>query len=166
MDLIKATVGEGGFAFITGIAEAIFLVSFLILAIRKSSSLAKIPIFIGVLFIGIWLTWQLKIPEEKIHILEFAILGWFACRDLIKADKKIKSIIFVLVFILTVGILDEAFQAILPYRVFDWRDIAFNSVGGLWGIGLYLVSSRVQKTEGRRQRTEGRKRRLKDESGY
>jgi len=88
----------------------------------------------------LWLAWQIKIPEEKIHLLEFAVLGWFASRDLIATNKKTKGIILALLFTITIGILDEVFQGILPYRYFQWCDIGFNSAGGLWGIGLYLLS--------------------------
>ena len=140
MDFIKTAVGEQGFVFLIGVVGAAFLVGFLILIIRRSSNLFKIVIFIAILIGGMWLTWQLKIPEEKIHFLEFAVLGWFASRDLIKADKKIKGIIFALVFTLMIGILDEIFQGVLPYRYFQWCDIGFNSVGGIWGIALYLLS--------------------------
>jgi len=140
MDFIKVAVGEGGFILLIGAVGAVFLVSFLILIIRKRPSFLRFSIFIVVLIIGIWLVWQLKIPEEKIHFLEFAVLGWFASRDLIKPGRKLKGIIFALTFTLAVGVLDEVFQGILPYRYFQWCDIGFNSVGGIWGIALYLLS--------------------------
>jgi len=140
MDFVKATIGEKGFVTLIGIIGVFFLLSFLILIVKKNPSFLKLPIFIVALIAGIWLVWQLKIPEEKIHILEFAVLGWFVSRDLIKAGKKVKGIIFALAFTIVVGILDEAFQTILPYRVYDSRDIIFNCLGGTWGIILYLLS--------------------------
>jgi len=141
MDFVKATVGEEAFVFLVGVTGAIFLVGFLTLIIKRKSGFAKSSIFISVLIIGVWLAWQLKIPEEKIHILEFAVLGWFAGRDLIKTDKKAKGISFALIFTLMVGILDEVFQGILPYRYFQWCDIGFNSAGGIWGIILYSLTT-------------------------
>jgi len=123
-----------------GIIGIIFLLSFLILVVKNSSSIVRISIFTIVLIAGLWLAWQLKIPEEKIHILEFAVLGWFASRDLIITNKKAKGIVLALLFTITIGVLDEIFQGILPYRYFQWCDIAFNSTGGLWGVVLYLLS--------------------------
>jgi len=140
MDFIKAAVGEGGFILLIGAVGTVFLVSFLILIIRKRPSFLEFSIFIIVLITGMWFCWQLKIPEEKIHLLEFAVLGWLASRDLIKPGQKVKGVIFALAFAFTVGILDEVFQGILPYRYFQWCDIGFNSAGGLWGITLYLLS--------------------------
>ena len=119
----------------------IFALSFLIsVAIKKRTIFLNILLFGIVLTIGMVLAWQIKIPEERIHILEYAILGWFAGRDLIKTNKKIKGAILACIFCTIVGILDEIFQAILPYRVYDLRDIVFNSLGGAWGLILYLLS--------------------------
>jgi VanZ family protein len=102
-------------------------------------------LIITVTVIGLSLTWQLKIPEEKVHILEYAILGWFASRDLIKADRKLKGFIIVLFFTFMVGVFDELFQKILPYRFFQWSDIELNSLGGIWGISLFTL---YRKREG------------------
>jgi len=140
MDFVKTAIGEQGFVLLIGAVGIAFLFSFLILIIRKGSSFLKFPIFIIVLIAGVWLAWQLKIPEEKIHLLEFAVLGWLASRDLIKPGRKVKGIVFALAFTFTVGILDEVFQGILPYRYFQWCDISFNCAGGLWGVILYLLS--------------------------
>lgn len=140
MDFVKATVGEEGFVFLLGVTGAVFLISFLTLIVKRKSGLVKSSIFLLVLITGAWLAWQLKIPEEKIHLLEFAILGWFVSRDLIKPGRKVKGAIFALVFTLAVGIVDEIFQGVLPYRYFQWCDIGFNSAGGLWGVTLYLLS--------------------------
>jgi len=140
MDFVKAIIGEQGFVFLIGAVGVVFLLSFLILIIKKGSSFIKILIVIVVLIVGMWLTWQLKITEEKIHILEFALLGWLASRDLVKSNRKVRGIILALAFTITVGILDEVFQGILPYRYFQWSDIGLNSAGGFWGIGLYLLS--------------------------
>jgi glycopeptide antibiotics resistance protein len=37
-------------------------------------------------------------------------------------------------FVLAVGYLDEILQGIHPERVFDYRDIALNTYGGLLGL--------------------------------
>lgn len=122
---------------------AIFVISalsFLIFIIRKGPNFIKIIVFITVLAIGIVLAWQIKIPIEKIHILEYGILGWFVGRDLVKTNTKFRAAILTYVFCTSVGILDELLQAILPYRIYDLRDIIFNSLGGAWGLILYLLS--------------------------
>jgi len=139
-DFAKANLTEKGFTVLLGAIFVISALSFLIFIIRKSPSFIKIIIFITVLTIGIVLAWQIKISIEKIHILEYGILGWFAGRDLIKTNKKIKGVILACIFCTIVGILDEIFQAILPYRVYEIRDIMLNTLGGTWGLILYLLS--------------------------
>jgi VanZ family protein len=85
--------------------------------------------------------WQMKIPIERIHILEYGILGWFAGRDLVGKEKKIWGILLALIFVGLIGVLDEVFQAILPYRYFDLRDVGFNELGGVWGVVMYLLGT-------------------------
>lgn len=138
MNFIKDTAGETFFVNLVGLCVAIAGLLFLFFLVRRTSNFYKISLFILLLIGGIVLVWQMKIPEEKIHILEFSILGWLASRDLNKAKKSFMGIIFAFVFIAVVGAVDEAFQAVLPYRYFQWCDIAFNIAGGSWGIILYL----------------------------
>ncbi len=138
MDFIKANAGEKVFINLVGLCGVIVTVCFLAFFLRKSPSFFKIAVFIAILAAGMILVWQLEIPEERIHVLEFSILGWLASRDLNKTKKSFKGFVFAFAFIILVGAVDEAFQAVLPYRYFQWRDIIFNIAGGGWGIFLYL----------------------------
>ena len=114
----------------------------MIWTLRAKPGLIRTLGVIVVLVIGLSLAWQIKIIAERIHLLEYGVLGWFVSRDLIRGrSKKLKDIILAGLFATVVGIIDEGFQAILPYRFFDIRDILFNSLGGIWGIILYLLGS-------------------------
>jgi len=98
-------------------------------------------IFLAVFMAGFLFAWHLDILVERIHLLEYGLLGWLAIRDTLGEEKKtIKASIFSALFILVVSIVDETFQWWLPYRVGDVRDVVFNEVGGLWGISLFLIS--------------------------
>ena len=50
---------------------------------------------------------------------------------------------FVLVYCLFYGFfaatIDESFQYFLPYRIADFRDIFFGTIGSLWGGLIYLI---------------------------
>ena len=77
---------------------------------------------------------------EKLHILEYGLLGYLALRDLSKEDKyKLKNVLGALFFTASIGIMDEYLQWLLPYRVFEIRDISTNVVSGALGIIQYLV---------------------------
>lgn len=124
-------------------------IAFLIYVIKGRVHPIKTAAIIFLVVIGLILAWRVKYPVEKIHILEYGALGWLAVRDLMKVKIKSTAIILAGVFCIVVGYIDEALQAILPYRVYDIRDIVFNSLGGIWGIVLYLLAQPMPKSNKR-----------------
>ena len=139
VNFAKNYIGKNGFMVLVGIAFVIFVLSFLNFIIKKRAKFLNILLFGIVLIAGAVVSWQIKITEEKIHILEYGILGWFAARDLMKANTKIKGSLLACLVCVMVGVLDEVFQAVLPYRYFELRDIGLNGLGGIWGITLHLT---------------------------
>jgi VanZ family protein len=140
MEFVKSYTGEVGFIILIGSISGIGGIGFLIFIIKKNFNWIKILTVVTMLIIGLILCWQIKIPQERIHILEYAVLGWLLVKDLNRKNRRIKAFFTACIYCIIVGILDELLQAILPYRVFDWRDIIFNGLGGGWGIILYLLS--------------------------
>lgn len=138
-DFLEAKFGRKPVAnFFSAMIVAVGLI-FLIILIKKSSNFIKTIFSILLLIIGLVFAWHIKIPAEKIHILEYGILGWLAAKDLIVTNRKFRMVIMASIFTLAVGLCDEFIQKILPYRVFDLRDIVYNGLGGIWGVGLYLL---------------------------
>jgi hypothetical protein len=89
---------------------------------------------------------QLEIPEERIHLLQYAVLGYLVvlaqrlqCRSITLYNRAL-----LLVFVIGTG--DELIQAILPDRFFDIRDVLFNAVGGIGGIIVRANTVPVMKT--------------------
>jgi len=144
MNFAKSNIGEGGFSVLIGAILIISALAFLVFIIRNSLSFKTTFILVGIVAAGLALVSQIKIAEEKIHLLEFAVLGWLALRDAFVASKRIKGFLLALTFTLIIGVLDEVFQAILPYRYFQSWDIVLNSLGGAWGIVLFLVFEGVK----------------------
>ena len=141
MEFIQAQLGERGFIVFMAVLLVVPALAFLISLIRNRRGVIKITVIMAILIIGLALTWQIKLPQERIHLLEYVVLGWFAARDFIRTagKKKIKAVVLACLVSFIAGVLDEGFQAILPYRVFDLRDIGFNSLGGIWGVILYML---------------------------
>ncbi len=79
-----------------------------------------------------------KTPEEAIHFLEYAVLGYFAYAAL-RFHVKDYSIFFTAsLMILFVGTVDEIIQWLVPGRYWDIRDVGFNFLGGaLLQIAIY-----------------------------
>lgn len=82
---------------------------------------------------------QLEIFVEKIHVFEYGLLGWFASKDLSSKRSSLMTIFLALLFVLAVGVIDEGFQRLLPYRVGEVRDIITNIISGSCGIAIFLL---------------------------
>lgn len=84
------------------------------------------------------LFFRIKLAEEKVHLIEYAMLGFLLFKDF--RDRRVKLFISI-IFLLIVAFVDELFQLLLPDRYFDFRDIIFNSLGGFtgWTFGNFLL---------------------------
>lgn len=140
LEFIQSYIGGGGVKILLALIMIAASLAFLIFVMKKRVHAIKTPTLILLIILGLILAWQVKYPAEKVHILEYGLLGWLATKDLIKVNGKSKAIISAAIFCIVVGIIDEAFQAVLPYRFYDIRDIIFNGLGGIWGIVLYLLA--------------------------
>ena len=138
---ISEKLGEPYFELLIGILFLVTAAGLILYLTRARLGKMKLLIFIGVFIAGFLFAWHLDILVERMHLLEYGLLGWLAIRDTLRKKKGIvKASIFSGLFILGVSIVDEAFQWWLPYRVGDTRDVVFNEVGGLWGMSLFLIS--------------------------
>ena len=99
----------------------------------------KFLLLVALVVLGLVSMNYIPITVERVHLIEFALLGWYATRDIIKKEAKTAGIIISCIFCVCIGILDEGIQGVLPYRVFEIRDIVLNVGGSIWGISLYLL---------------------------
>ncbi len=138
---ISGKLGKPYFELLIGILFLVTAAGLILYLKRGGLGKIKLSIFLAVFVGGFLFAWHLDILVERIHLLEYGLLGWLAIRDTLREEKKIiKASIFSALFILGVSIVDEIFQWRLPYRVGDVRDVVFNEVGGLWGMSLFLIS--------------------------
>ena len=82
---------------------------------------------VGFILLGTISCFILELPEERVHVLLFGFLGFLLGTHSALSTGKW------LALGLTVGILDEGIQALLPYRVGDIRDIIINTLSLLLG---------------------------------
>ncbi|MBF0370631.1 MAG: VanZ family protein [Magnetococcales bacterium] len=72
-------------------------------------------------------------PVERIHFLQYAILGVLVFRTLER--HGFRDLMVALLWLFLAGLTDEIIQWFLPTRYWDIRDVAMNTLGG--GLGLW-----------------------------
>jgi len=144
MNLMKASIGQGGFKIVISLLLLVSGSIFLVFIIKSGISRIRKIIFFVLVATGLVLTWQIEIIEERVHLLEFAVLGWLALRDTARVKKAAKAFWLAISFTFLIGVLDEGFQAVLPYRYFQTWDILLNSLGRLWGITLFSLFNKIR----------------------
>ncbi|MFA9454837.1 MAG: VanZ family protein, partial [Candidatus Aminicenantaceae bacterium] len=82
--------------------------------------------------------------DESLHFFLFGFLAWLLCFGYYMAGRK--KIPYVRIFLLSLGYgtLLEAWQAILPFRHFDKRDILLDFIG----ISAFMIAFWVMKRWG------------------
>lgn len=87
---------------------------------------------------------------EKIHLVMYFVLGLLLFKSVIPLVRSpLWAYLAVAVLCFIVGAADEAVQYFLPSRVFDVRDIIFNTAGGMLAVfflnGIWYAASRVTR---------------------
>ncbi len=146
--LIYQTVGKEFFTYLVFFivtAGLITLLYFFIFRLKiKSASQYISLIFCAGLYI--YFTIQLGgHPEEAIHFLEYALLSYFVFRALSHRIRDWTIYVTAALFIMFLGTADEFLQWITPSRVWDYRDIGLNFMGG--AIFLFGVWKGIQPAE-------------------
>jgi VanZ family protein len=91
-------------------------------------------LIISPLLLLTYLSLSLDVWVERIHFIEYAVLGLLISRAV--DVRTLSGIIYTGCLITLIGAVDEIIQWFLPNRVGDMRDVFMNSVGGLSGLWL------------------------------
>jgi hypothetical protein len=78
-------------------------------------------------------------PEEKIHFIEYGVVALLASAATPPDLSGSKRFMAAALFVVAAGWIDEGIQALLPSRVYDLRDVAFNAVAGLLALTSLAV---------------------------
>lgn len=109
-------------------------------SIKSGVDIKKLSLICAICVSGFIFALKQPYATERAHVVEYGILGWLAMRDLSEENKNILiNILCAFIFVLIIGSLDEGFQKLLPWRVFEVRDIATNVSSGILGIILFIL---------------------------
>ena len=133
-------------------------VSLLVLGLRARPRIAEVGVVIGVLGAYLVLALRLAVPGERSHLIEYAIVAVLVHEALEERAARGRSVALpsILAFSVAVGIgaLDEGMQLLVPGRVFDPVDTAFNTTAAALAVvgGAALRWLRQRGTELRSRR--------------
>ena len=92
--------------------------------------------------------YPMKSLEEKIHFVEYGGAAVLAHAAAPRNWSRWKRFIVCALFVAAAGWIDEGIQALLPSRVYDLRDVAFNATAGLMALGVVAIFSARERKLG------------------
>lgn len=107
---------------------------------KSRPAIWRISLFLGIFVLGLFYAAQVKIIEERMHLINFGLLGWLIIKDISRFKNGIMGIGLSLLSCIFIAIIEETFQWWLPYRVGEIHDVLLAVMGGFWGISLFLSS--------------------------
>ena len=101
---------------------------------NKNYKAKQFILIISPLLLLTYLSLSLDVWVERIHFIEYAVLGLLISRAV--NVRTLHGIIYTGCLVTLIGAVDEIIQWFLPNRGGDMRDVIMNSVGGLSGLWL------------------------------
>jgi len=80
---------------------------------------------------------QMELPSERIHFLQYGVLGYLIARTLKPRSLGFAGFVLAIGLGGLIGLGDELIQWVLPSRVFDWWDVGYNIIGTTIGATLF-----------------------------
>jgi hypothetical protein len=141
-------LGKTGFKILIGSVLVGAASAFFINELKRLAHPLRVAGMLAILLLTLFYLWKIELPQVRMHILMYAVVGWRAGRDAMKAGRSWKNIGIAWVFASVAGAMEELFQKILPYRFFEVSDIVFNTAGATLGVVLYLLRPKQTMASG------------------
>lgn len=128
-------------------ALLILLVVIPIFFIDKRLAHVEIAVGIGIAAVCLLAWLRLGSWEERSHLFEYALVAALVHEALLERRSNgrrapLPTLLALMISIL-LGLLDECVQAVLPNRVFDPIDVAFNSLAAIMIIAMRWIWARL-----------------------
>ncbi|RLJ70441.1 VanZ like protein [Hydrogenivirga caldilitoris] len=131
LNALYNTLGKTTLSLFTNLVLAGIFFYVVLKLYRRKGKRALIYTLAGTLLLGFIVT-SLERPEERIHFLEYGVLGFLFVKAFNSTDFRALTVSVLLAS--GVGVLDEVIQGFLPNRVGDIRDAFMNVAGGFLGV--------------------------------
>ena len=115
---------------------------------------SEIVVGLGIAAVYLMVFVRIALPEERTHLIEYGVVAVLVHAALVERSKNHRVVPFAaltaVLMTALIGALDEGLQTLVPGRVFDARDILFNTLAG-----TMAVASSVALRGARRRRNLG-----------
>lgn len=130
-DAVDATVGREVFLYLgLVLAAAVALVAFSSLRRRALPPDAYYALGLVLLALVAMIYRLRDIPEEALHVAEYALLGLLVYRALTHRIRDYSIYPVACLLVAMIGVVDEYIQWVVPSRYYDLRDILVNAAAG------------------------------------
>jgi hypothetical protein len=116
------------------------IIAYFVFLYKSNAGLFKSLAGFLILLLTFYFAWLQSLYGEKMHVLEYGLLGFLAAKDLFKSRFALKALLYSLLFVILISSFDEIFQKLLPYRFGEIKDAVVNIISGIFGIILFLIT--------------------------
>ena len=134
---IRATGNLGTLTFLLVGIFLFFLAFFNSTKISKNQLKLRLILIISFITLTATVT---NLPEERMHVIEYGLLGWLIGWSLSSSPMTFCRIFSGALLGWTIGLGDEIIQYFLPNRVYDIRDVILNGVSVTLGLIFFMTS--------------------------
>ena len=132
---LDSLLGENGLWAIYAATGAFLAFPPAVMAVKGVGSLSTYLVYVAFCFLLLAMGTLEDNPGEKIHMLQYALLGILVHYALNKHQLRMESRLWLLLwgtlFCIAAGALDEVIQHLLPGRSFTWHDVFVNGASGV-----------------------------------
>lgn len=139
-----------------GILESTFaagallvLVAVVIHAFTRGAGGPEFAAILGVAAVYVLVLVRMEIPEERTHLVEFGVVAVLLLEALteraLHGGRVPVPAVTAITATVVVGAIDEGIQWLIPNRVFDVRDVAFNALAGAMAVSSVLAVRWVRR---------------------
>ena len=128
-------------------STAFVLTLIALVAMARDAKLGKadLGLIVGILAVFVFAAVRMNLPEERSHLIEYAILSallFEALRPQEDESGLLRAAFAAAILASLIGLLDELIQIAVPGRVFDIRDVSFNIGAAVGGVAILFVVAR------------------------
>lgn len=149
-DIVNFLRDRGGLRTSVGVAFVFAAIAFLWVILRDARNRSPRALFslaaIGVAYAAV--IYPMERAEEKIHFIEYGVVALLAHLAAPRTWSSVKRFIACALFVTAAGWIDEGIQGLLPSRVYDLRDVAFNAAAGVMALVAIAIFSPRERTVG------------------